>query len=175
MKTGMLATSATVGRISDFVSRNGIANLVVDPVLISTSGTPLAEEGMIDAVVRRLLPLSTLVTPNLAEAEALTGATVRDLASMENAARRLCAMGAGAALVKGGHLAGDAVDVLFDGKRIQHFRAPRIPAPNNHGTGCVLSAAIAARLALGDTLTESIRTAKESVAHMLQKRNGPAS
>jgi hydroxymethylpyrimidine/phosphomethylpyrimidine kinase len=171
MKTGMLATSGAVDETAKFIRQQQVRHVIVDPVLISTSGTSLADPAAIDAVSRTLIPLASLVTPNLAEAETLTGLAVRDVPAMEQAARRVCAMGARAALIKGGHLEGDAIDVLFDRVHFHHFRAPRVPAVHTHGTGCVLSAAIAARLACGDSLVDAVRVGKETITGILRKEN----
>jgi hydroxymethylpyrimidine/phosphomethylpyrimidine kinase len=171
MKTGMLATSGAVDEVAKFIRQQQLERVVVDPVLISTSGTPLADPAAVDAVSRTLIPLASLVTPNLAEAETLTGLVVRDVAAMEQAARRICAMGARAALIKGGHLEGDAIDVLFDRNQSHHFRSPRVPTVHTHGTGCVLSAAIAARLACGDSLVDAVRVGKDTITGILSKEN----
>jgi len=117
---------------------------------------------------RTLLPLSLIVTPNLAEASVLTGIEVRDSETMEEAARRLHRMGARNVLVKGGHLEGKAVDIFFDGSRIERLSSPRIPTPNLHGTGCVLSAAITGYIALGLPLADAVVRAKEFVTEAIR-------
>ncbi|HEX4999368.1 MAG TPA: bifunctional hydroxymethylpyrimidine kinase/phosphomethylpyrimidine kinase [Terriglobia bacterium] len=171
MKTGMLGTSGAVEEIARFIRQYRIGNVVVDPVLVSTSGTPLIEPSALETLTRLLIPLATLITPNLSEAEVLTGLKVHDTASMEEAARRIVGMGARAALIKGGHLDGDAVDVLFDGGQFHHFREPRIPAVQTHGTGCVLSASITARLACGDVLVEAVRVGKETITETIRRNS----
>jgi hydroxymethylpyrimidine/phosphomethylpyrimidine kinase len=141
----------------------GIRHVVVDPVLVSTSGTPLLQPEAIETLKRELLPLAELITPNLAEASQLAGMDVHNLRDMERAARRLHEMGARSVLVKGGHLEGDAVDVFFDGRTALQLRSERVPAADLHGTGCVLSAAVAAYLALGHSLPDSVSLAKTFV------------
>ncbi|HEX6536737.1 MAG TPA: bifunctional hydroxymethylpyrimidine kinase/phosphomethylpyrimidine kinase [Gemmatimonadaceae bacterium] len=157
VKSGMLADAAVVRAVADGLRAHALAPYVLDPVMVATSGDPLLEPDAVRGIRERLLPLATLVTPNLNEAELLLGDEVRDPAAMERAARRLVALGARAALVKGGHLAGaEMVDVLFDGREVRRFHHPRLDTPHTHGTGCTLSAAIAAHLALGAPLTAAV-------------------
>ena len=169
MKTGMLACGASVEAVATAIRRYQIGSVVVDPVLVSTSGTPLLEEQGIESFKRSLLPQAILVTPNLAEAERLTGQPVGDLPSMERAAQTLRGMGARHVLVKGGHLPGEPIDVFFDGAQFRHLRAPRVAA-NTHGTGCVLSAAITSYLAHGRTIYDAVQLGKEFITEAL--RNG---
>jgi hydroxymethylpyrimidine/phosphomethylpyrimidine kinase len=160
VKTGMLATAAIVEAVAEAVARLGLPHLVVDPVMVAKSGDRLLDPAAESAYRERLFPLAEVVTPNLAEAEALVGRRVRSLAQMAEAARELHARGPRVVVVKGGHLEGDPVDVFFDGLRMEELRAPRIETRNTHGTGCTLSAAIAARLALGHERLEAVRGAK---------------
>jgi len=159
-KTGMLASAAIIRAVAEAVRRFRIAPLVVDPVMVAKSGDRLLDDAAERAYVEALFPCAALVTPNLHEAEALLRRPVRDLAAMRSAARDLVGLGARAALVKGGALEGEPVDVLFDGDRVAELTAPRIDTPNVHGAGCTLSAAIAARLALGADLVDAVRGAK---------------
>jgi hydroxymethylpyrimidine kinase/phosphomethylpyrimidine kinase len=168
VKTGMLGTAAVVDIVAHKVRRHGVTNLVVDPVMVSSSGTHLLEHSGEEMLKRTLLPLAFLVTPNLAEASVLTGIEVRDSQTMEEAARRLHRMGARNVLVKGGHLEGKATDVFFDGSRIEKLSSPRIPTPNLHGTGCVLSAAITAFIALGLPLLDAVVRGKEFVTEAIR-------
>jgi hydroxymethylpyrimidine/phosphomethylpyrimidine kinase len=168
-KTGMLASAAIVAAVAEAAGRLGLSPLVVDPVIVAKSGDRLLDRAAERAYVERLFPLATLVTPNLHEAGALLGREVRDLAGMRGAARDLAALGARAVLVKGGALAGDAVDVFFDGAQLVDVPSPRIDTPNTHGTGCTLSAAICARLALGDGLLDAVRAAKDYLAEGLRR------
>lgn len=150
VKTGMLATAAVVRQVARAIKRHGWTQVVVDPVMVATSGDRLLAPDAEAEVVARLVPLARVVTPNLDEAAILTGLAVTDVATMEEAGRRLVALGAGAALVKGGHLAGnDLVDVLVTAAGVTRFQRTRIATRSTHGTGCTLSAAIAALLALG--------------------------
>ncbi len=159
VKSGMLADRAIIEAVADALRRHALAPYVLDPVMVATSGDALSRDGVAPAITDLLLPLAALVTPNLDEAEHLTGRVVRDVDAMAAAARALVAGGAGAALVKGGHLAnGDVADVFFDGRDLRVFRAPRIDTTSTHGTGCALSAAITAQLALGHALPAAVET-----------------
>jgi hydroxymethylpyrimidine/phosphomethylpyrimidine kinase len=163
-KTGMLATRELVGAVADAVIESSLANYVLDPVMVASSGDRLLDADAERAVVERLMPMATLVTPNLGEAAVLVGEPVAATAAMEAAARRLVAMGARAALVKGGHMEGDeVVDILFDGNRVHQWTRPRLATRNTHGTGCTLSAAVTAGLALGRTLLEAVEDALDFV------------
>src|SRR4029077_11953649 len=133
--------------VADRIRASGLEKLVVDPVMISTSGTPLLQPDAIESLKHDLLPLALLVTPNTEEAAALTGLDVGNQKQMEEAERRLHGLGAKRVLIKGGHLVtGDALDVLFLGDGFEYFHAERISSGEVHGTGCVLSAAITAHL-----------------------------
>jgi hydroxymethylpyrimidine/phosphomethylpyrimidine kinase len=159
-KTGMLGTPEIVAAVAAAIRRHALAPLVVDPVMVSASGDPLLVSEAVDAMRELLIPLATLVTPNLDEAEILVGETVRDVEAMERAGRVLVARGATAALIKGGHLVGDAaIDVLVHGDRARTFIHPRIATLHTHGTGCTLSSAITALLALGNPLESAVEQA----------------
>ncbi|MDQ2932367.1 MAG: bifunctional hydroxymethylpyrimidine kinase/phosphomethylpyrimidine kinase [Gemmatimonadota bacterium] len=156
-KTGMLADASIVVAVAAAVRRHALAPLVVDPVMVSASGDALLERDAVIALRERLIPLATLVTPNLDEAEILVGETVRDVEAMERVGRLLVARGATAALIKGGHLIGDAaIDVLVHGDRVRVFTHPRLDTRHTHGTGCTLSSAITALLALGNKLESAV-------------------
>ncbi|MBI4800505.1 MAG: bifunctional hydroxymethylpyrimidine kinase/phosphomethylpyrimidine kinase, partial [Desulfarculus sp.] len=142
VKTGMLPSAAHVELAAVLLAPLKVP-LVVDPVLRASAGQSLMEPAALEALRTRLLPLASLVTPNLAEAEALTGLAVRDPEAMARAARALVEMGAKAALVKGGHLEGQPVDLLFDGWQEWRFSAPRLACPHDHGTGCTMASAVA--------------------------------
>jgi len=169
IKTGMLADDASVRAVAERLARVPAIALVVDPVLVSTSGHALADASTVPALRDALLPLAHLVTPNLAEAEALLAAPVRSRADMQDAARALVALGARAALVKGGHLEGSAYDVLYANGRITELDAPRIAVDSTHGTGCTLSAAVAAGLARGEPLAAAVARAKRYVSRSLAR------
>jgi hydroxymethylpyrimidine/phosphomethylpyrimidine kinase len=159
-KTGALGSAAMVHAVAERARRFAFP-LVVDPVMISKHGAPLLDEDARVAVARRLMPLATLFTPNAHEAEALTGRAVKTLPQARDAARALLDAGARAVLVKGGHLEGDAVDVLaFDGV-VHELRAPRLDVRHTYGTGCTYAAAITARLARGESLEDAVRGGKE--------------
>lgn len=168
-KTGMLATAAVVTAVAEAFGRLRVAPVVVDPVMIAKSGDRLIDAAAERAYVAALLPRATLLTPNLHEAAALLGRPVGDVAAMREAARDLRALGARAVLVKGGALRGDPVDVFFDGERLVELHADRVETPNVHGAGCTLSAAICARLALGEELLEAVRGAKRYLTEGLRR------
>ena len=162
VKTGMLASVSLVEAVSEVLA--GVeAPVVVDPVGVSKHGDRLLADDAVAVVRERLLPVATVVTPNLYEVEQLTGVTVEDERGLRRAAEALHALGPRWVLVKGGHLAGDAVDLLFDGATEHLFRAPRLDNRHTHGTGCTLASAIAARLALGDDVPAAVAAAKEYV------------
>ncbi len=163
-KTGMLATAAIVLEVARAVRDYRLEKLVVDPVMAAESGAALLEAEARDALMRELVPRAALLTPNRAEASALVGAPVDSVEDARRAARLLVQRGARAVLVKGGHLgSGDAVDVLDDGQQVHELRAPRQPVRHTHGTGCQLSAAIAAGLARGEPLLAAVHTAKQFI------------
>ena len=169
VKTGMLGTAAVVHAVAALADR--LPHLVVDPVMVASSGARLLEQAAERAYVDALLPRTAVLTPNLHEAQVLLGATITTLAEQREAARALGELGPRAVLVKGGHTvdgAGDdAVDVLWDGAQLLELRAPRVAGTNDHGTGCSLASAIAAGLAKGDGLVDAVAAAKAYVARAL--------
>ena len=167
MKTGMLGNASNVEVAAEMIDKYGLKNVVVDPVMASTSGAKLLASDAIDTVKKQLLPRALLTTPNADEARILTGIEVRSQEDMEEAAKRLRAMGSQYVLVKGGHMEGDAVDVLFDGSVFNYFRSVRIGHTNIHGTGCVLSAAITAYLALGNPVDDAVRLGKDFITEAI--------
>lgn len=169
VKLGMLPTQVIVEVVAEMIERHALPNVVVDPVLRSSSGYDLMDEAALATLRDRLLPHARVITPNLAEAARLAGMEVNDLESMKRAARRihgLCRARANnssapcAVLVKGGHLPDEATDVLDDGHEVQIFRAPKLVTRNTHGTGCTLSSAITALLARGVGVPEAVARAK---------------
>ena len=168
-KCGMLSTAPIIEAVAETLAQRPVGKLVVDPVMVAKSGDALLEPDARRALVERILPLALVVTPNLPEAEALTGMPVTTRAEMEEAARRIHAMGPRNVLVKGGHLKGEAVDLLWTGRALTAFSAPRIDSTNTHGTGCTLSAAIASGLALGRPLAEAVREGKAYVTRAIQE------
>ncbi len=168
VKTGMLLSAEIIAAVADELRRFGVSRLVVDPVMVSTSGHSLIEPDAMDALCERLLPMAALVTPNMEEAAQLAGLPVKNVADMQRAAEAIHAFGPAAVLVKGGHLPGDCVDVLFDGRTHRHFSAARVDTPHTHGTGCTLSAAIATLLGRGLGPQEAIEGAKQYLTGALR-------
>ena len=161
VKIGVIVGREAIETVAGRLRAHGAANVVVDPVMVATSGSELSDDASVVTMVRELFPLATLITPNIPEAQVLTGETIADRAAMERAARTLAERHGCAALVKGGHGTNDANDVLaYPGGDVRWFASARIANPNTHGTGCTLSSAIASRLALGDTLDDAIAHAK---------------
>jgi hydroxymethylpyrimidine/phosphomethylpyrimidine kinase len=176
-KTGMLASAAIVTAVADAIAETEVTNLVVDPVFVSKHGHPLLAPDAVDALRDRVLPLAALVTPNLPEAAGLTGLIVESRDDMRKASEAILGFGPRAVLVKGGHLGGGAADDLFvdaDGER--WIEGERIDTPNTHGTGCVLSAAVAAYLARGEALIDAVHDGKrfvtEAIRHALAIGHG---
>jgi hydroxymethylpyrimidine kinase/phosphomethylpyrimidine kinase len=173
VKTGMLPTREIIELTAELIATHQLPNVVVDPVIRSTSGYDLIDNAATAALAEKLLPLADVITPNMAEAERLTGLEVKNLEQMKEAARRIhqAAQAAlsrpRAVLVKGGHLADESTDVLYDGRDFRLFRAARIESRNTHGTGCTLSSAIAALLAQGCALPEAVQRAKDYVTEAI--------
>ena len=160
VKIGMLATADIIAAVAEAIDAHQLRPVVLDPVMVAKGGSRLLEQDAVEAMKSVMLPRCAIVTPNLAEAEVLTNATVRDEAAMERAARVLVDAGAGAALVKGGHLEGGRIaDILWTEGRRHTFTATRIETPHTHGTGCTLSSAIAAHLALGQPMVKAVELA----------------
>ena len=163
-KTGMLSVVPTIEAVADVLERRGVPPLVVDPVMVATSGDALLEDDAVATLVRRLFPLAAIVTPNLPEAERLSGFEISSLAHMERAAQALVAQGARTVLIKGGHLDGnEIIDLLHERGEFHVFKDRRIDTPHTHGTGCALAAAIAANLALGRGMPEAVQRSREFV------------
>jgi len=165
VKIGMLSTKAVVETVACELEalkkeKKELVKIVLDPVMVSTSGSKLLEDDAIDHLTERLLPLATLITPNLSEAELLSGLSIRNSDDMIQAAQAISEKFAGAVLIKGGHLDAHANDLLYSNGRLQWYEGEKINNPNTHGTGCTLSSAIASHLAMGYSLPESIRKSK---------------
>lgn len=169
-KTGMLLNQGIIAAVADQVSRLGLGILVVDPVMVSRTGAQLIDDGAIAALQHRLIPQATVVTPNRYEAQILAGQEIHTLADMQSAAQRIHTLGSKAVLVKGGGMTGDlrGVDVWFDGTHLETLSTETVDTANTHGTGCTLSAAIAANLALGKDPLTATRLAKAYVTTALQ-------
>ena len=169
VKTGMLATSAIVEAVSAAIEALDLPNLVVDPVMIAKSGDRLLDADATHAVRVTLLRLARVVTPNIPEAEVLSDIQIRTVEDMRAAGRRILAQGCEAVIVKGGHLGGDeSTDVLIEQRKETLLTGARLATPHTHGTGCTFSAALAARLALGDTLDQAARRAKSYVTEAMK-------
>ena len=168
-KCGMLSTAPIIEAVAAVLGEQRIDKLVVDPVMVAKSGDALLEPQARRALTERVLPLALVVTPNLPEAEVLAGMRVAEPEDMEEAARRIHALGPRYVLVKGGHLKGDATDLLWNGRDFTRFTAARIDSANTHGTGCTFSAAIVAGLARGQALGDSIRAAKAYVTMAIRE------
>ena len=171
VKTGMLFSTEIIHVVADFFARAKPLPLIVDPVMVATSGAVLLKPSAIRALKERLLPLATLVTPNLDETEILVGRKLRSLADLPAAAREIYERFGCAVLVKGGHLrqAAKAVDVFFDGNVLREFTARRVRGVSTHGTGCTYSAAIAARLAQGEMLPAAVASAKNFITRAISE------
>lgn len=173
LKTGMLADASTVELVATFLRRHRWSPFVLDPVMVSTSGDRLQDDDAANSLTQSLLPLATLVTPNSEEASRLTGIDVRDEATMMEAGRSLIEAGAGAALITGGHLAGDTmIDVLVGPDWTRRYTNPRIDTLSTHGTGCTLSAAITASLALGADIPTAVERAIDFVHRAIASAPG---
>lgn len=167
VKIGMVSSAAIIGMIADKLKEYQAENIVVDPVMVSTSGSKLLSDDAMDALKTRLLPAASVITPNIPEAESLCGFAIETEDDMLRAAEIISLLLPGNVLVKGGHLATSANDLLYADGKAHWFQTPRINNPNTHGTGCTLSAAIACNLALGYPMVESIKNAKEYVTGAL--------
>ncbi|NOU98019.1 bifunctional hydroxymethylpyrimidine kinase/phosphomethylpyrimidine kinase [Paenibacillus sp. LMG 31456] len=164
VKTGMLSQPAVIELVAAQVIKHKITKLVVDPVMIAKGGASLLAEHAQDTLRSKLLPLASLVTPNIPEAEVITGMRITSLHDMKEAALRIVQQyGAGAAVVKGGHSTGEPTDVLYDGEQFHLLTATRYETRHTHGTGCTFSAAITAELAKGSSLFEAVQTAKRFI------------
>lgn len=164
VKIGMVSQIKTIHTIADKLEQYKPQNIVVDPVMISKSGFDLMQPDAKEVLIQRLVPLAHVITPNLPEAEDITGLSIHNLEEMEAAARVIYKMGAKNVLIKGGHLDDSATDLLFDGEKVTLFHGERIPTKNTHGTGCTLSSCIAANLAKGKPMEEAVRVSKEYIA-----------
>ena len=163
LKTGMLANAAIIDMVAKKIREHRVKNIVVDPVMVATSGDLLIQKNAVAALRSKLIPLAAVVTPNIPEAEELTGMKLRTPEDTREAARQIIKMGAKTVVIKGGHLKGPAVDILYDGKKFTTLNAPRIRTKNTHGTGCTFSAAIAAYRARGETVESAVVAAKKFI------------
>jgi hydroxymethylpyrimidine/phosphomethylpyrimidine kinase len=173
VKTGMLANAAIVEAVAGAVRDLRLPMLVVDPVMIAKSGARLLDAAALEAMKESLLPLASVVTPNIPEAEALTGLTIRGDDDRREAARRIAGLGAAAVVITGGHLpSDDIVDLLYDGRTFEEFRGERVAGRHTHGTGCTFASAVTAQLALGRTLHQAVPMAQRYVAGAIRHAPG---
>lgn len=178
VKTGMLYSSEIISLVAGKLQEYQVSNLVVDPVMFAKGGTPLLRKEAMNALKKELLPLATVITPNLPEACEIIGIdAIQSQSDMMEAVRRLHAFGPRYVLLKGGHMEGrEAVDILYDGTGTMMFRSPRIATKNTHGTGCTLASAITAGLAKGQSIRDAVQTAKDfitaAIAHSLDIGEG---
>ena len=167
VKIGMVASSALIRVIADRLRTYEAKNIVVDPVMVATSGSSLMKTDAVQTLIDELLPLAAVVTPNIPEAQVLSGLTIETRADMEAAAKKIGDSHGCAVLLKGGHSISDANDLLYADGELTWFQGKRIDNPNTHGTGCTLSSAIAANLAKGFSLSESVQRAKDYISGAL--------
>ena len=168
VKTGMLSSADIIETVAEKVTEHGMVPLVVDPVMVAKGGARLLREDAVDALKSALIPLATVVTPNIPEAEVLVGHKIEDMDGMRDAAKEIVALGARSVVVKGGHMEGPATDIMFDGSDIKAFTSQRISTDNTHGTGCTFASAIAAGLAKGNSVRDSVSDAKKYVTEAIR-------
>ncbi|ACV62527.1 phosphomethylpyrimidine kinase [Desulfofarcimen acetoxidans DSM 771] len=168
VKIGMVSDTEIIKTISAALKRNNAGNVVLDPVMISKSGYKLLKPEAIEELIRSLFPLAGVLTPNLVEAEEITGQKIKNPDDMQTAAEKIHAMGVKAVVIKGGHLKSSPVDVFYDGSSFLSLRGEFINSKNTHGTGCTFSSAIAACLAQGKSLPEAVTEAKEYITGAIQ-------
>jgi len=168
-KTGMLAGSEIIRVVAEKIRRYGIEKLVVDPVMVAKGGMSLIREEAKQTLVQELIPLAFVLTPNIPEAEVLSGIRIATLEEMKKAAQIILDLGARHVVVKGGHLTGDAVDLLYDGREFREYRSARIETADTHGTGCTYSAAIATGLAAGMDVAEAVNQAKRYITEAVKR------
>lgn len=179
VKIGMLSTPECMKAVAEKLKEYKPANVVVDPVMYAKNGCPLMQPTAIDTLINVIIPAADVLTPNIPEAEKISGLPISSVADMETVAKKIHAMGCKAVIVKGGHKSGSALDVLFDGKNFTHFETERIDTKNTHGTGCTFSSALASQLALGLSIKEAVQKSKDyvttAIKHSLAigKGNGP--
>jgi hydroxymethylpyrimidine/phosphomethylpyrimidine kinase len=168
LKTGMLANKAIIEVVVTKIRERRLKNIVVDPVMVATSGDLLIRKNAVAALSAKLIPLATIVTPNIPEAEELTGMKLRTPEEIQLAAAQMVRMGAKSVVIKGGHRSGPAVDLFYDGKKFFALDAPRIRTKNTHGTGCTFSAAITAYLAKGEDIERAVSSAKKYITQAIR-------
>ncbi|RXT15229.1 bifunctional hydroxymethylpyrimidine kinase/phosphomethylpyrimidine kinase [Ammoniphilus sp. CFH 90114] len=172
VKTGMLGTSEIIELVADRLKRYEVPYVVVDPVMVAKGGAKLLQDDAVKSLITSLLPLASIVTPNIPEAEVITGKPIHTLDDMLRAAKEIVDMGAKSVIVKGGHLEGEPIDLFYDGVEITTFKGIRIPTRHTHGTGCTFAACLTAELAKGHEMIDCIRTAKAYITAAISKELG---
>ena len=179
IKTGMLSSNAIIESVTSYLADTQPKPLVVDPVMVSKSGHRLLMDDAVAALTKQLIPLATVVTPNIPEAEVLSNMKIQSINDSHEAAQRIISLGPKSVIIKGGHLEGPPIDLFYDGFTFQEFIAPRIKTMNTHGTGCTFASAIAANLARGEDIIKAIEKSKEYVTNAIRQTyqighgNGP--
>jgi len=179
VKIGMLSTPACMKAVAEKLRQYKPSNIIVDPVMYAKNGCPLMEETAVDSLIKFIIPLADVLTPNIPEAEKISGLSISTVKDMEAAAVKIYEMGCKGVIIKGGHKEGSALDVLYDGSEFTHFETERIDTKNTHGTGCTFSSAVASQLALGLSVKDAVSKAKDyvttAIRHSLEigKGNGP--
>lgn len=174
VKTGMLFDSSIIHTVAEKIRKFGWEQVVVDPVMIAKGGAPLLQQEAMKALKEELLPLAKVVTPNIPEAEAITGITITTMEERQLAARKLSELGVKYVVIKGGHddIEDEAIDLLFDGTSFTYFTSKKIETKHTHGTGCTFAAAVAASLAQGKTVGEAVQVAKDFIQAAIEKNLG---
>lgn len=168
VKIGMLSTPPCMNAVADKLMQYQPQNVVIDPVMYAKNGCPLMEPTAVDTLIKVIIPLADVLTPNIPEAEKIADMQISSVTDLEAAAKKIVAMGCKAIVIKGGHAIGNALDVLYDGEKFYHFETKRIDTKNTHGTGCTLSSAIASQLAKGLSVPEAVQKSKEYVTTAIE-------
>ena len=169
IKIGMLSNASIVNAVSSYISQSNFEKVIVDPVMISKSGHKLLSESAIKSMIKMLIPISFIITPNIPEASIISKTKIHSIESAKIAAKKIVKLGAKACIVKGGHFDGPPVDVFYDGKKYETFKSERINTKNTHGTGCTFSAAIAAYIAKGEDIISAISKSKNYINCAIQE------
>lgn len=163
VKIGMLSTPQCMEAVAEKLKQYKPHNVVIDPVMYAKNGCPLMQPTSIDTLIKNIIPLADVLTPNIPEAEKIADMEIKSHSDMENAAKKIQFMGCKAVIIKGGHAVGDATDILYDGNKMYYYKASRVDTKNTHGTGCTFSSAIAAQLSKGLSIENAVSKAKEYV------------
>ncbi|SES83200.1 bifunctional hydroxymethylpyrimidine kinase/phosphomethylpyrimidine kinase [Anaerobranca gottschalkii] len=169
VKIGMVSKSNTIETIVNALKKFKAKNIVVDPVMVSKSGYHLLKSEAKKSLIEKLIPIAKIVTPNIFEAEVITGIEIKDIKDMEKAAKKIYGLGPQYVLVKGGHLSHEPIDILYNGEKFNYYRAVRIETKNTHGTGCTLSSAIGVYLAKGFSVDKAVEKAKDYITSAISK------